>query len=829
MSALQAMLSKGGLPTGGLTQGLPPGMPLFNVTIDNAIVLNIPINGRTFLCFDSSKAGSKGLWSGGNPLFYIADNFLMQFSIGALLTRFLMFIMQPLHQTSFVPQVLAGLLIGPSGISRDESFKQHVFTLKSVYPTETLGVFGCMLYLFVIGLKMDVGIIKRCGKRAWFIGLATSIIPLLLTIPLAYILAVSFKLEHSLESSLLFVAILESSNSFHVICCLLADLNLLNSELGYLATSVSMISGLLSMIMLNIGFTVKQTMGSGAEAWVLTVVSALTLIFVIILVLRPIVLWMIRESPEGKPVKEWYLTFIMVMMMLSAFLSELFGQHLLFGPTIFGLAIPDGPPIGSALTHELEWFTTELFLPLFYLILGGKMDVRLVDMKTALMVELLSVVALIGKMIGTIVPSLLCKMSFQEGFILALILGSLGFLDIQFFSRAVQLQFISGNCFTVMTVSSMLLTAVISPVLRYLYNPSKRYISYKKRSIQHNKRNTELRVAVCVYDQENVPTMINLLQASNPTPYSPIAVFVLHLVELVGRTAPMFITHQSLNKLPARSEIIINTFRIYEEQNKEYITLRSYTSVAPLNTIHDDVCTLGLNRRTSLIIVPFHVQWNVDGTIQSTHHRSVNINILNNAPCSIAILIDRGNLSGSVLATYRAFSRVCMIFLGGPDDREALAYATRMCDQSSLHLTLFRITEAQCDIQPSNHHAEEQRKDDEMVNEFKENHADCERITYREEAVNNGVGTVRAIRMVEENFELILVGRRHEADSPLLIGLNEWSEYPELGLVGDILASPDCTSPVSVLVVQQHICVTDHLPESPRPQHRIAEPAEDMP
>ncbi|KAI3994256.1 hypothetical protein MKX01_012513 [Papaver californicum] len=282
--------------------------------------------------------------------------------------------------------------------------------------------------------------------------------------------------------------------------------------------------------------------------------------------------------------------------------------------------------------------------------------------------------------------------------------------------------------------------------------------------------------------------MINLIQASNPTLYSPITVYVLHLIELVGRTSPMFITHQSGNKLPARSELIINAFRIYEQQNKEFITLRSYTSVAPLNTIHDDVCTLGLNRRTSLIIIPFHVQWNVDGTIQSTHHRSVNINILNNALCSIAILIDRGNLSGSVLATYRAFSRVCMIFLGGPDDREALAYATRMCDQSSLHLTLFRITDTQCDIQP-----------------------------------------IRAIRMVEQNFELILVGRRHEADSLLLMGLTEWSEYPELGLVGDMLASPDCTSPVSVLVVQQHICVTDHLPESPRPQHRIAEPAEDMP
>lgn len=297
-----------------------------------------------------------------------------------------------------------------------------------------------MLFLFLIGLKMDVGIIMRCGKKAWVIGLTSFFLPLLLTIPLSYLLTVSFTLEHSLESSLMFVAILESSNSFHVIVCLLSDLKLLNSELGHLATSSSMVSGLLSMVALGIGFTVKQTLGSGIESWILITISSITLIFIIVMVLRPIVIWMIRKSPEGKPVKEMYITSIMLMVMGTSFLSELFGQHALFGPMILGLAIPDGPPIGSALTDNLEWFVTGLMLPLFFMILGGKTDIREVELKSVLMVELLSVVALIGKMIGTIVPSLFCKMSFHEAFILSLILSSLGFLDLQFYSRAVQLQ-----------------------------------------------------------------------------------------------------------------------------------------------------------------------------------------------------------------------------------------------------------------------------------------------------------------------------------------------------------------------------------------------------
>ncbi|OVA12693.1 Cation/H+ exchanger [Macleaya cordata] len=799
-------------------------MPLFNVTTDDSILINIPIKGKMFLCFDRSRAGFKGIWSGDNPLNFITDTFIMQLTIGSLLTRTLQLLLSPFHQASFVPQVLAGLIVGPSGLSRNEQFKKHVFTLKSVYPQETLGVFGCMLYIFIIGLKMDVGIIMRSERKAWILGITTFITPLLLTIPLSFLLSKCFTLEKSLDSSLLFVAVLESSNSFHVIACLLSDLKLLNSELGHLASSSSMISGLFSTISLGIAFTWRQSYPSGWKATLLITISSIILLLVIVFVLRPMVVWMIRRSPEGKPVKQIYLTSILLMVLGTSFLSELFGQHLLFGPMFLGLAIPDGPPIGAALTETLDWFVSGLMLPLYFLILGGKTDVREIELKTLVMVELLSVVALLGKIIGTIVPALLCRMPFQDAFILALILSSLGFLDLQIYSRAVQLKFINSQCFTIMSVTAMVLTAIISPMLRFLYNPSKRYISYKKRTIQHNKRNTELRVLVCVFNQENVPTLINLLQASNPTIASPIVVYVVHLIELIGRASPIFLNHQSRKKIPSRSELIVNAFRIHQQQNKGLITLQSFTTISPFATVHDDVCTLALSRRTSLIIIPFHIQWDVDGTIQSTNHRNANFNIIDKAPCSVGILIDRGNLSGSVLATSRSFNHICMIYLGGHDDREALAYAARMCEDSNINLTLIRMLPMTMDDDLRNSCLLATKKDDDFIGDFRLNQVGTNRIFYREEKVMDGVGTVRSIRMLEDSYDLILVGRRHETDSPLLRGLTEWNEYPELGSIGDMLASPDFRGRASVLVVQQHVCVTATLPDSPKYQYRVVNP-----
>ncbi|GMP95857.1 hypothetical protein CsSME_00044738 [Camellia sinensis var. sinensis] len=99
----------------------------------------------------------------------------------------------------------------------------------------------------------------------------------------------------------------------------------------------------------------------------------------------------------------------------------------------------------------------------------------------------------------------------------------------------------------------------------------------------------------------------------------------------------------------------------------------------------------------------------------------------------------------------------------------------------------------------------EKQLDEDYVNEFRARTANDESIIYAERVVNNGEETVAAIRSVDTINDLFIVGRGQGMISPLTAGLTDWSECPELGAIGDLLASSDFAAAVSVLVVQQYV------------------------
>ena len=234
--------------------------------------------------------------------------------------------------------------------------------------------------------------------------------------------------------------------------------------------------------------------------------------------------------------------------------------------------------------------------------------------------------------------------------------------------------------------------------------------------------------------------------------------------------------------------------------------MNAFTSVSPYATMHDDVCMLALEKRVAMVIVPFHKRRTINGIVESINQiRGVNKNILSKAPCSVGILIDRV-LSPSAVSSVSLTNRVDlykvgMIFVEGPDDREALAYATRMAEHPKVALTVVRVIEPK----RSSRHPTDQDLDAEMIKEFKLIMATSENKhwTYEEEIASDCVGLINVIRTMEHDSDLILVGRRHDGDSALFVGLNEWNEYPELGFIGDMLASSDSSGAVAVLVIQQ--------------------------
>lgn len=410
------------------------------------------------------------------------------------------------------------------------------------------------------------------------------------------------------------------------------------------------------------------------------------------------------------------------------------------------------------------------------------------------------------------------------------------------------LQVLDDQTFTIMVIVALIMTGIITPVVTIIYRPTRRYLPYKKRTIQASKPDSEFRVLVCIHTPRNVPTIINLLDASYPTKRSPICVYVLHLVELTGRASAMLIVHNTrksgrpaLNRTQAQSDHIINAFENYE-QHVDCVSVQPLTAISPYSTMHEDICNLAEDKRVAFIIIPFHKQQTVDGGMEATNpaFRLVNQNVLANAPCSVGILVDRGlNGSNRVASNKTSQYNIIVLFFGGQDDREALSYAWRMSEHPGVSLTVMRFIAREESVEPKadgNSTMEietdrERQLDEEYINEFISKNANTESITYTQKILNNGEETVAAIRSMDDAHDLFIVGRGEAHMSPLTAGMTDWSECPELGAIGDLLASSDFAATASVLVVQQFGAAlpADHLEEEGSPnKHDLGDPYQSL-
>ncbi|WJZ89180.1 hypothetical protein VitviT2T_008415 [Vitis vinifera] len=701
---------------------------------------------------------------------------------------------------------MGGVILGPSILGHNSVFASKVFPTRGRTVLDTLSVFGFMLFIFLIGVKMDPTMVLKSGRKALAIGVLGFFVPYALAGIAALIINQCFSLDHDVTSILPLIVALQSMTSFPVIACFLTELKILNSEIGRLASSSSIICDVLHWSILSLRFVSKVATEKSVTSSIGSFLSSALLITVIVFGIRPAALWAIRHTPEGKPVKEIYIFFFLVALMGCGLMGEVIGLSALVASFILGLVIPDGPPLGAALVERLDCFVSVLLMPIFFTTCGLNTDVFAIQkLMNAGVILLVVFVSFVGKIIGTILPPLFCRMPFRDALSLALIMNSKGILELAMLTNWKKDKVMNEECFAIMIISVVVVTGVISPLVKALYDPSKRFIAYKRRTVQHSKRGEELCILACIHSQDNVKTIISLLNATNPTTDSPMNLFVLHLVKLMGRSSSLLVAHRPREKpslYPTQSEQIFNSFRKFEERSRGAVMVHCFKGVSPYATMHNDVCSLALEKRTCIVIIPFHRQRINGERIEAPYvFRHLNKNVLEKAPCSVAILIDRGNWKKGRSAMAEPSSyQVAVLFFGGADDREAVALAGRMSEHPNVNLTLIRFSSLNEIVGGTDR---SKMLDAETLGEFRLNTLHNEQVSYQEEVVTDIASVLAVTRPMENTCDLVMVGRSH-GQSQFMSELTKYSEHRELGTVGEVLVTTYSKgSKASVLVVQQ--------------------------
>jgi Kef-type K+ transport system membrane component KefB len=332
------------------------------------------------------------------------------------------------------------MILGPSLLGRFRIFNRILFSTNSQEIIGMVSVWSYIIFMFVSAVKMDIGMINRSGRKALFTGVVCVLLPFLISFPIQVKLGQYYKLNEDETHALPHITIVHCLTPFPVLACLLEDLKILNSELGRLSLSAATVSDMLSTFLTLFSDLTRTMEGvmNGHMVAAKHLGEVIIYLIVIVFAIRPAILWVIRQTPKGRPVSDTYIHTIMLMVLGSGLLSHhLFGVSFFLGPFLLGLAVPDGPPLGSAIVNKFNCFISDVFLPIFITTCGMRSDLSLIKFNNAFMNinGFIIVLTFVTKMAACLVPPFCSKMPINDALALALLLSYKGVVQLSACTR----------------------------------------------------------------------------------------------------------------------------------------------------------------------------------------------------------------------------------------------------------------------------------------------------------------------------------------------------------------------------------------------------------
>lgn len=163
------------------------------------------------------------------------------------------------------------------------------------------------------------------------------------------------------------------------------------------------------------------------------------------------------------------------------------------------------------------------------------------------------------------------------------------------------MQPINEEHYAALIFAATAVTAIVTPLITLLYKPEERLAKLDKhsvvRTIQAAPTTSELRVLLCIHEEESVGSIISLLEASNPTSAAPINSYIVHLIELVGRDAPVLVPYSNKGGPMWKSSKTVQIMKAFENYSKYAygrVATQLFTLVAPFKSMHELICRFNL-------------------------------------------------------------------------------------------------------------------------------------------------------------------------------------------------------------------------------------------
>ncbi|KAI5067490.1 hypothetical protein GOP47_0018018 [Adiantum capillus-veneris] len=791
------------------------------------------VHNATAPCFPVREAVSNGVLQGDNPLKFALPLLIIQTTVVLLVTRTMAWLFKPFRQPRVLAEIIGGVLLGPTGLGRSKTYLNALFPKSSLTLLDTIATVGLLFFLFMVGLELDLKEIRKSGKLAFLIAIAGIALPFMGGVGIASLIHETMSVGAKFAPLVVFMGVPISITAFPVLMRIMAEIKLLSTDLAKMVIPAAAINDVCAWILLAIGVAISGPSGSPVTPAYVLLWGAGFVLFMLFIVKR--VMEKIADRVNGREdVSEICVCVTMMGVLLAAFSTDAIGIHPLFGAFVFGLIVPKEGHFAQMLIEKIEDFVTVLMLPLFFASSGLKTNLGTINSaRTVGFLVLLVLNAAVGKILGTVMVALAIKLPVQEAFALGFLMNTKGLVELIVLNIGKDIGVFDDQTFAVLVLMCLLLMFFTTPAVKALYKPARAPVPYTHRKLEGVKKD-QLRILACVHGTRSIPAILNLVEAcKGASKKKPLKLFAVHMVELTERTSSMLTLSRS-RKLDGKKhsgsvngDNILVAFEAYGRIAK--VPVRLLSIVSELDNMHYDVWNSAAEKRATIIIVPYSSHQKEDGTIEyvNPEFRAVNQRVMQNAPCSVGVLVDRGLWGEEQLMETTIPHKVAVLFFGGADDREALAFGLRLAEHPNVTLWVLRLV-----LNPEgssgqlSHSAinideiplDEEKLDEEtlaFVKPFKvegeETIKKGQSIYYEEHMYESPIDQSVLAIAKSGGFSLFLVGRGHNSKD--IIGVlpttthhhvERQPESSDLGLVGDALASACSDLKASILVIKQH-------------------------
>jgi Kef-type K+ transport system membrane component KefB/nucleotide-binding universal stress UspA family protein len=364
-----------------------------------------------------------------------------------------------------VGELAAGILLGPSVLGHffPVAFA-HLFPrdAEQMHLLEIISWLGMVLLLLLTGIETDVRLLKNLGRTAIAASLFGMVVPFVFGFGLGWVIPVGYVAAPDHRTIFaLFLATAMSISAMPVIAKILLDLDLTRRNIGVVILSAGVVDDTTGWIILSL---IAGAASGGAKLSGLVVSIGGTALFLVFaaFILYPVLRFALRITADRFQSKDSDLVLIIVTTLLCAAATDAIGVHAVFGAFVAGTVIRQVPRLRIEALHKIESVTFPIFAPIFFGMVGLKVD--LWQLGDFWMLLLVLGVATAGKLVGCTAGSLLGGLRFWESFSIAVAMNARGAMELVVATIGLSLGILNQAMYSIVVMVAVT-TSFMAPLL----------------------------------------------------------------------------------------------------------------------------------------------------------------------------------------------------------------------------------------------------------------------------------------------------------------------------------------------------------------------------